>query len=77
MYKSIVVHGLTFGYKKDCRIMRNTLELSDVTGGGAELFLYQSGYLTIKDSDEFGYILGFPNEEVKQALSAITETFQG
>ena len=51
-----------------CRIMRNTLELSDVAGGGAELFLYQSGYLTIKDCDEFGYILGFPNEEVKQAL---------
>ena len=48
--------------------MRNTLELSDVTGGGAALFLYQSGYLTIKESDEFGYILGFPNEEVKQAL---------
>ena len=51
-----------------CRIMRNTLELSDVSGGGAELFLDQSGYLTIKESDEFGYILGFPNEEVKQAL---------
>ena len=53
---------------ENCRIMRNTLEMSDVSGGGAELFLYQSGYLTIKDSDEFGYILGFPNEEVKQAL---------
>ena len=51
-----------------CRIMRNTLETSDVTGGGAELFLYQSGYLTIKGSDEFGYTLGFPNEEVRQAL---------
>ena len=50
------------------RIPRNTIETSDVTGGGAELFLYQSGYLTIKGSDEFGYILGFPNEEVKQAL---------
>lgn len=49
-------------------IMRNILEMSDVTGGGAALFLYQSGYLTIKDSDEFGYVLGFPNEEVKQAL---------
>lgn len=53
---------------ENCRILRNTLETSDVTGGGAELFLYQSGYLTIKGSDEFGYILGFPNEEVKQAL---------
>ncbi len=51
-----------------CRIMRDTLEMSDVTGGGAELFLYQSGYLTIKDSDEFGYTLGFPNEEVRKAL---------
>ena len=51
-----------------CPVMRNVLELSDVTGGGAELFLYQCGYLTIKDSDEFGCILGFPNEEVKQAL---------
>ncbi len=51
-----------------CRVMRNMLETSDVTGGGAELFLYQSGYLTIKSSDEYGYTLGIPNEEVRQAL---------
>ena len=42
-----------------------------MSGGGAEVFLYQSGYLTIKDSDEFGYILGFPNEEVKSALNSV------
>ena len=59
---------LRLGDFDNCRIMRNTLETSDVTGGGAELFLYQSGYLTIKSGDEFGYVLGFPNEEVKQAL---------
>ncbi len=59
---------LRLGDFENCPIMRNILESSDVTGGGAELFLYQSGYLTIKESDEFGYILGFPNEEVKQAL---------
>ena len=59
---------LRLGSYENIRIMRNTIEMSDVTGGGAELFLYQSGYLTIKDSDEFGYILGFPNEEVRQAL---------
>ncbi len=53
---------------ENCRIMRDILEMSDVTGGGAELFLYQSGYLTIKGSDEFGYTLGFPNAEVKKAL---------
>ncbi len=59
---------LRMGDFENCPILRNILESSDVTGGGAALFLYQSGYLTIKESDEFGYILGFPNEEVKQAL---------
>ena len=52
----------------DCSILRNILEISDVSEGGPELFLYQSGYLTIKSSDEFGYTLGFPNKEVIQAL---------
>ena len=52
----------------DCLILRNTLETSDVTGGGSELFLYQCGYLTIKGTEGNVYRLGFPNEEVKQAL---------
>lgn len=43
------------------------LESSDVTGG-AELFLYQSGYLTIKSFDKGSYRLGIPNQEVRQAL---------
>ena len=68
---------LRLGNFDNCRIMRDVLEMSDVTGGGAALFLYQSGYLTIKASDEFGYILGFPNKEVKQALYEIHGTFQG
>ena len=51
-----------------CKLMRQTIETSDVTGGGAELFLYQSGYLTIKDYQMGIYILGFPNYEVRQAL---------
>ena len=51
-----------------CPILRKTLESSDVINGGAELFLYQTGYLTIKSSDEFGYFLGFPNQEVRLAL---------
>ena len=51
-----------------CTILRQTIETSDVTGGGAELFLYQSGYLTIKDYQMGVYILGFPNSEVRQAL---------
>lgn len=56
---------------EDCSILKNTLELSDVTGGGAELFLYQSGYLTIKSSEGDVFHLGFPNEEVRQALYEI------
>jgi len=48
---------------ENCPILRKTLESSDVINGGAELFLYQTGYLTIKSSDEFGYFLGFPRSE--------------
>lgn len=59
---------LRLEHLNNCFIDRDTLETSDVTGGGAELFLYQTGYLTIKDSDCETYTLGFPNEEVKKAL---------
>ena len=51
-----------------CPIISNTLETSDVTDGGAELVLYQTGYLTIKDYMMGIYILGFPNSEVKKSL---------
>ena len=51
-----------------CYIDCTTLEMSDVNEGGAELFLYQSGYLTIKNYADGIYTLGFPNEEVKQSL---------
>ena len=59
---------LKLGNFDPCTILRQTIETSDVTGGGAELFLYQSGYLTIKDYQMGVYILGFPNTEVRQAL---------
>ncbi len=51
-----------------CSIDRDTLELSDVVDGGSELFLYQTGYLTIKGYEDGLYTLGFPNEEVRKAL---------
>ena len=54
-----------------CALLGTVVETSDVTGGGAELFLYQSGYLTIKGYDDGIYFLGFPNQEVRQALSEI------
>lgn len=53
---------------ENCPIISNTLESSDVTDGGVELVLYQTGYLTIKDCMMEIYILGFPNSEVRKAL---------
>lgn len=52
----------------NCAILGTTIESSDVTGGGPELFLYQSGYLTIKGYTNGIYLLGIPNHEVRQAL---------
>ena len=52
-------------------LLSTTIETSDVTGGGPELFLYQSGYLTIKGYMNGTYLLGIPNFEVKQALNEI------
>lgn len=52
----------------NCAILGTTIESSDVTGGGPELFLYQSGYLTIKGYVNGIYLLGIPNHEVRQAL---------
>ena len=44
------------------------LETADVSVANPKLFLYQSGYLTIKDVVGDSYVLGFPNREVKKAL---------
>ncbi len=52
----------------NCEIDPFTLESSDVTCGSPEIFLYQSGYLTIKGFDGDIYTLGFPNSEVRVAL---------
>ena len=55
----------------DSALLSTIIETSDVTGGGAELFLYQSGYLTIKGYINGTYLLGIPNFEVRQALNEI------
>ena len=52
-----------------CALLSTVIKTSDVTGGGAELFLYQSGYLTIKGYSNGIYFLGIPNHEVRQALN--------
>ena len=54
-----------------CALLSSIIESSDVTGGGPELFLYQSGYLTIKGYMNGTYLLGIPNFEIRQALNEI------
>ena len=53
---------------ENCALMNTIIETADVSEGGAELFLYQSGYLTIDGYHDRVYLLGFPNQEVRQAL---------
>ena len=57
-------------YEGKC-IDRLFLEESDVNDKDVTLFLYQAGYLTIKDFDGDVYTLGFPNREVRMALYKI------
>ena len=52
-------------------VERLFLEESDANATDVTLFLYQAGYLTIKDYGDGFYTLGFPNREVRQALYRI------
>jgi len=54
-------------------VLGDTLRSSDVSLTNKTLFLYQTGYLTIKDYDEDDdfYTLGFPNKEVRAAFYQI------
>jgi len=54
-----------------CIVDREDFDTDDVSLDNVELFLYQAGYLTIKDCDEDTYTLGIPNNEVRRALYRI------
>ncbi len=58
-------------YYDNCLVLSDLLETSDVTGGGSEVFLYQSGYLTIKGCEDDAYLLGIPNTEVRRAMNRV------
>lgn len=53
---------------ESCVIDKDALEMNDVSLEQPELFLYQAGYLTIKDFDGDFYTLGIPNNEVRTSL---------
>ena len=52
----------------DIPVQKGQIQSSDVNDHDLPLFLYQSGYLTIKGSTSRDYILGMPNTEVKTAM---------
>lgn len=52
----------------NCLIDSDFLEMSDVNMDDSKLFLYQSGYLTIKKVVGSSYMLGYPNREVRNAI---------
>ena len=52
----------------NCLIDSDFLEMSDVNMDDPKLFLYQSGYLTIKKVVGSSYMLGYPNREVRNAI---------
>ena len=49
-------------------IEKGELRSSDVNDHNLALFLYQSGYLTIKGTTPRDYVLGMPNTEVRTAM---------
>lgn len=51
-----------------CLVDSDYLEMSDVNMVDPKIFLYQSGYLTIKEVKEDTYVLGYPNREVRKAM---------
>lgn len=52
----------------NCLIDADYLEESDVNMIDPKLFLYQAGYLTIKEVDGDMYTLGYPNREAKDMI---------
>lgn len=51
-----------------CLVDADYLEMSDVNMVDPKIFLYQSGYLTIKEVKGDTYVLGYPNREVRKAM---------
>jgi len=53
---------------ENCTLSALDMETADVSIDNVPLFLYQAGYLTIKDYNGRNYKLGFPNMEVRNTL---------
>ena len=73
LMKYLAAHPLTArDYEHIPDVTRAVFDVYDLDKIGALTFLYQAGYLTIKDFDPIGgYTLGIPDEDVRQDLNQI------
>ena len=73
LMKYLSTHPLTArDYECIPEVERSVFDVYDLDNIGYKTFLYQGGYLTIKDFDPIsGYTLGIPNEDVRQDLNQI------
>ena len=73
LMKYLAAHPLTArDYERIPDVTRAVFDVYDLDKIGALTFLYQAGYLTIKDFDPIGgYTLGIPDEDVRQDLNQI------
>ena len=73
LMKYLSTHPLTArDYECIPEVERTVFDVYDLDNIGYKTFLYQGGYLTIKDFDPIsGYTLGIPNEDVRQDLNQI------
>ena len=73
LMKYLSAHPLTArDYECIPRVTRAVFDVYDLDNIGYLTFLYQGGYLTIKDfSPISGYTLGIPNEDIRQDLNQI------
>ena len=73
LMKYLAAHPLTArDYERIPDVTRAVFDVYDLDKIGALTFLYQAGYLTIKDFSPIrGYTLGIPDEDVRQDLNQI------
>ena len=72
-----VVEGFDFdkiqafyvGFRKDLKVKDNFADKHEIETASVESFLYQAGYLTIKNWRDNEITLDYPNEEVKSSLA--------
>ena len=54
---------------EELAVPENFADKREIESATVESFLYQAGYLTIKKLEKNGFVMGYPNEEVRSSLA--------